>query len=199
MDGGGLPDLSGPDPGQSSLMEERWPDIEFRATREHYVASRAVSTACRSSRASYPQSRRLVFGRVALARRCLRIHRNLVKFHLMRSCPGRPGPAAFRCLNSGSARSPLTSILPNMGKADAVVELAELRDLVVAAGILFAELVAGKAEDFQPLSWYFSYISSRPANCGVKPHLDAVLTTSRTLPLKSLRVFPAAGVWQLKS
>ena len=31
------------------------------------------------------------------------------------------------------------------------------------------------------------YRLSRPLNCGVKPHLEAVLTTRTTLPLRELR------------
>lgn len=38
---------------------------------------------------------------------------------------------------------------PQHGKADTVVKLAELLDLIVAAGVLAAELVAREADDFE--------------------------------------------------
>lgn len=38
---------------------------------------------------------------------------------------------------------------PQHGEADTVVKLAELLDLIVAAGVLAAELVAGKADDLE--------------------------------------------------
>jgi hypothetical protein len=38
---------------------------------------------------------------------------------------------------------------PQHGEADAVVKLAKLLDLIVAAGVLAAELVAREADDFE--------------------------------------------------
>ena len=38
---------------------------------------------------------------------------------------------------------------PQHGEADTVVKLAELLDLIVAAGVLAAELVAGEADDLE--------------------------------------------------
>jgi len=46
--------------------------------------------------------------------------------------------------------------LPQDGKANAIIELAELLDLVVIAGVLRVELVAGEADDLE-LVWVFSF------------------------------------------
>ena len=57
----------------------------------------------------------------------------------------------MRYWNSGWASAPLTSILANIGKGDAVILLAEGADLRLAARLLAAELVARKAQDGQAL------------------------------------------------
>lgn len=68
-------------------------------------------------------------------------------------------------------------------EGNAIVDLAEFLDFFIGSRILFIELVAREAEDFRPLSLYSLYSFSRPANCGVNPHLLAVLTIRITLPL----------------
>jgi hypothetical protein len=75
----------------------------------------------------------------------------LVKFHLMALLPSRPGASAASQRYSGLACGAVDVDLGHHRKAHAVVELAEAGDLVVAAGVLAAELVARKAQHHQTL------------------------------------------------
>ena len=107
--------------------------------------------------------------------------RNLVKFQLDRS-PGRP---PFCPRSQWKTRVRVVAVHVDLGEhreGHAVVALAERRDLVLGAGLLVAELVAGKPSTVKPWSANSSWSAWRPSYCGVRPHSEAVLTTSTTWP-----------------
>ena len=55
-------------------------------------------------------------------------------------------------------------------ESNAIIFLAEGPNLRVATRLLAAELIAGKAQDSEPLGSSLRYSVSSPAYCGVKPH-----------------------------
>ena len=61
--------------------------------------------------------------------------------------------------------------LAKHGKTDAVVQLAEFRDLVICTWILLAELVAGKTQYFQALLPVFLVQFFQPGELGRKTAL----------------------------
>ena len=74
-----------------------------------------------------------------------------MKFHLMDSVPRAPGASALQVLEQRIGVATVDLDLAKHGKADTVVQLAEFHDLVVAARVLLAKLVAGKAQNLQTL------------------------------------------------
>ena len=70
-------------------------------------------------------------------------------------------------------------------KRHAVVLLAEGADLFVVAGLLMTELVTWKPQDREVAVGQFVLQLLKAWYCPVKPHCDAVFTTSFTLPLYS--------------
>lgn len=73
--------------------------------------------------------------------------------------------------------------LAEHGECDAVVQAAEFLNFPVASGILLRKLVAWEAQHHKAPVLVGIVQFSSPSNWGVKPHLLAVLTMRRTLPL----------------
>ena len=83
---------------------------------------------------------------------------------------------------AGAAPGPLTSIFSVIGNVTPYVVGAERLDLLGAAGLLAAELVARASRHGEAPVAVRSWSRSRPAYCGVRPHFDATLTIRTALP-----------------
>ncbi|VTR41238.1 Uncharacterised protein [Serratia fonticola] len=78
------------------------------------------------------------------------VSRNLVKFHLIRWLPNRPGARRFNSLKQGMRLRAVDVDLAEQRKADAIIEGAEVGNLQRVARLLPAKLIAGEAQHHQP-------------------------------------------------
>ena len=74
-----------------------------------------------------------------------------MKFHLMPWVPSGAGRFLLEVLKQRVSAGAVDFDLAKHGEGDPVVELTEFLNFVVGAGVLIAELVAGKTEYLQPL------------------------------------------------
>ena len=78
--------------------------------------------------------------------------RNLVKFHLIERVPRMPGASAVSHFQSGARRVAVDVDLGHHREGDAVVQLAERRDLVVRPGSCAPNWLLGKPTTTRPRS-----------------------------------------------
>src|SRR6185437_5583925 len=128
---------------------------------------------------------RRIGGGVALHHLAIRIDQELGEVPLDRLAAEDALPSLFSHLYSGSACSPLTSILANIGKVTSYWVLQKFLISVSSPGSWWPNWSHGKPSTTRPRSRWSCHRVSSPWYCGVKPHLEATLTISNVLPRHS--------------
>ena len=96
-------------------------------------------------------------------------------------------------LIEGSYIFPLYRYFSHHRKSHSIIQRTKLLDFFIRSGFLMQEIIGRKSDNDKSSFPYFSYNSSNLAYWGVKPHLDATLTTNTFLPLnvESGKSFPS--------
>src|SRR5205823_8243827 len=95
---------------------------------------------------------------------------------------------AVSCWYRGWRPSPLTSIFSVIGNVTPYVVEQNVAISSDDPGSCSPNWLQGTPSTVNPLFAYCSWRRSRPSYCGVRPHLEATLTTRTALPLWSPRL-----------